>query len=209
MAATLYHVHDPMCSWCWGYRPTWELLRSELPAQVKVINVVGGLAPDSDEPMPLKQQELIASYWRNIAEELGTEFNFDFWTRCTPRRSTYPACRGVLAARRQDAEEDMIKAIQHAYYLRAMNPSDASTLVALADEINIDSQLFAEDLASPGLQSELEEEFALRRSLQVRVFPSLVIRIDESSWPVPLDYLNHLPGLAFIRSKLANPAPGA
>ncbi|MFT6977114.1 MAG: putative protein-disulfide isomerase, partial [Shewanella psychromarinicola] len=23
---TLYYVHDPMCSWCWGYRPTWDTL---------------------------------------------------------------------------------------------------------------------------------------------------------------------------------------
>ncbi|MCP4060185.1 MAG: DsbA family protein, partial [Pseudoalteromonas sp.] len=19
----LIYVHDPMCSWCWGYKPTW------------------------------------------------------------------------------------------------------------------------------------------------------------------------------------------
>jgi putative protein-disulfide isomerase len=20
---TLYYVYDPMCSWCWGYKPVW------------------------------------------------------------------------------------------------------------------------------------------------------------------------------------------
>ena len=23
---TLIYVHDPMCSWCWGFRPTFERL---------------------------------------------------------------------------------------------------------------------------------------------------------------------------------------
>jgi putative protein-disulfide isomerase len=133
----LYHVHDPMCSWCWGYRRVWDELRSALPESVVVVNVVGGLAPDSDEPMPMAQRETIAGYWGRIAEETGAEFNFDFWQQCEPRRSTYPACRAVIAAARQGAEEAMIDAIQRAYYLRAMNPSNTSTLVQLAIELGL------------------------------------------------------------------------
>ena len=36
----------------------------------------------------------------------GVRFNFDFWTHCTPKRSTYPACRAVIAARAQDPTLD-------------------------------------------------------------------------------------------------------
>ena len=25
--ATLYYVYDPMCSWCWGYKPTWDKVK--------------------------------------------------------------------------------------------------------------------------------------------------------------------------------------
>ena len=103
MKPILYYIHDPMCSWCWGYRPTWNALQQALPEDIQQVNVVGGLAPDSDEAMPMEQQKLIAGYWQRIAEELGTEFNFDFWTNCAPRRSTYPACRAILAAAAQDA----------------------------------------------------------------------------------------------------------
>ncbi|MCH8228041.1 MAG: DsbA family protein, partial [Proteobacteria bacterium] len=184
MKSILYYVHDPMCSWCWGYRPTWDALQQALPEDIQQLNVVGGLAPDSDEAMPLEQQKLIAGYWQRIAEELGTKFNFDFWTNCAPRRSTYPACRAVLAAAAQDAEEAMINAIQHAYYLRAMNPSDASTLIALAKDIGLDAQRFADDLASGGIQRELERHFALRRSIDAYSFPSLVLPIGQESYPV-------------------------
>ena len=75
---TLFYVHDPMCSWCWGYQRTWEQLRAALPDSVTVVNVVGGLASDSDEPMPPEQQETIAGYWAKVAEQTGAEFNFDY-----------------------------------------------------------------------------------------------------------------------------------
>jgi putative protein-disulfide isomerase len=54
-----------------------------------------------------------------------------------PRRSTYAACRAVIAARRQNPgyEEKMILAIQQAYYLEARNPADSHTLIELASEI--------------------------------------------------------------------------
>ena len=204
MKPILYYIHDPMCSWCWGYRPTWDALQQALPEDIQQVNVVGGLAPDSDEAMPMEQQKLIAGHWQRIAEELGTKFNFDFWTNCAPRRSTYPACRAVLAAAAQDAEEAMINAIQHAYYLRAMNPSDASTLIALAKDIGLDTQRFADDLASAGIQRELERHFALRRSIDVYSFPSLVLQIGQESYPVPLDYQDHQISAEFIAAKVAD-----
>ena len=204
MKPILYYVHDPMCSWCWGYRPTWDALQQALPEDIQQLNVVGGLAPDSDEAMPMEQQKLIAGHWQRIAEELGTKFNFDFWTNCAPRRSTYPACRAVLAAAAQGAEEAMINAIQHAYYLRAMNPSDASTLIALAKDIGLDTQRFTDDLASAGIQRELERHFALRRSIDVYSFPSLVLQIGQESYPVPLDYQDHQISAEFIAAKVAD-----
>jgi putative protein-disulfide isomerase len=190
-----------MCSWCWGYRRTWDALRRALPGSVTVVNVVGGLAPDSDVPMPAEQREAIAGYWARISEELGAEFNFDFWEKCEPRRSTYPACRAVIAAARHDAEEEMIDAIQRAYYLRAMNPSDNSTLVELAAELGLDRTRFAVDLVSVDVQHELERNFALRREIEVFSFPSLVLQVGGENFPVPLDYHSGDSALGFIRSK--------
>jgi putative protein-disulfide isomerase len=198
LQSVLYHVHDPMCSWCWGYRQTWNNLRDALPEEVRVVNVLGGLAADSNQPMPLEQRETIAGYWRAVTAKTGAEFNFDFWAKCTPRRSTYPACRAVLAAASQSAEQAMIDAIQHAYYLRAMNPSDDSTLIELAGELELDQNRFAADLRSPGTQQALEREFSLRRKLGVRAFPSLVLKQGEKLVPVIIDYRSHETALAEI-----------
>ncbi len=204
LRTTLHYVHDPMCSWCWGYRPTWERLRRALPETVSASNVLGGLAPDNDEPMPEEMRSSIRGHWRRIAETLGTEFNFAFWDRCAPRRSTYPACRAVLAAARQDREEDMILAIQQAYYLRAMNPSDNETLVVLADELDLDPGRFVVDLLSPGIHRELLVQVDRARQWQVPGFPALVLEIHGGFPHVPLDYRDYRTSLTAIRELLGN-----
>jgi putative protein-disulfide isomerase len=109
-----------------------------------------------------------------VQSMLGTEFNFDFWTECKPRRSTYPACRAVIAAGSQDQSDEIILAIQHAYYLHAMNPSDIETLVTLAEELHLDTQKFAQDLESKWLEQKFERQLEFTRRSPTNGCPSLV-----------------------------------
>jgi len=191
LGSTLFYVHDPMCSWCWGHRPQWTQLQAALPDSVLVKNVVGGLAPDSDNIMPLAQQQAISGYWKKIESMLGTQFNHDFWLQNTPRRSTYPACRSVISARWQDAEEKMIVAIQEAYYLIAKNPSDIETHIQLAAELGLDTGKFAADLCSEKLEKIFMQELQFARSLPINGFPSMVLQHQGQAHVIPLDYKDY------------------
>ena len=193
MPSTLYYVHDPMCSWCWGFRPALEALIADLPEDVRLARLLGGLAPDSDEPMPETMREHLQQTWRRIQDRIpGTRFNFDFWTRCAPRRSTWPACRAVIAARRQDPafDEAMTNAIQRAYYLQARNPSNRETLIELAGEVGADPAAFARDLDAEATHQTLAEEIARARAMGADSFPALVIDRPGSRWRIPVDYTN-------------------
>ncbi len=187
-----------MCSWCWGYRPVSDQLFGQLPDEVRLVKIVGGLAPDSDEPMPDHLRVGLPKGWRRIRDMLGTEFNFDFWTKCKPRRSTYPACRAVLAAAMQDKYDEMTDAIQRAYYLRAMNPSDLETLELLAEEIDLDSKIFARDIRSVEIEEELQEQVAFSRRSPIDGFPSLVLELGGQLIPIARDYKNPAPTIAHI-----------
>ena len=189
-----------MCSWCWGYRPVSDRLLQELPDTVKLKKIVGGLAPDSDQPMPAEVRDKIATAWERIHQMLGTEFNFDFWSECEPRRSTYPACRAVLAAGRQGKYDEMTDAIQRAYYLRAMNPSDLETLETLAAELNIDVGRFCIDVRSPEIESDLQRERSFSRKSPIDGFPSLALEIDGVMSAVTRDYMDHRPTIDHITS---------
>lgn len=198
----LIYIHDPMCSWCWGFRPGLEQLLGRLPPRVAVTRLLGGLARDSDQPMPVEMQRHLQDTWHRIEERIpGTRFNFDFWERCRPRRSTWPACRAVIAARRLDPslESAMIDAIQRAYYLEARNPSDTDTLAALAQHLGLDDARFVALLDAAETRSVLDDEMTAARSMGANSFPSLRLRITEDHWPVPVDYQQPDPMLDTIQ----------
>jgi len=203
MRDKLYYVHDPMCSWCWGYRPTWLRLQERLPESIAVVYLVGGLAHDSDLPMTDEMQSGLTHVWHRIHNELGAEFNFDFWTKNQPRRSTYPACRSVLAAEKINNKGlEMIEAIQLAYYTRAMNPSDISVLIQLAEEIGLDPHRFSDLMKQKSFEQEFKEELRFAHQLPIAGFPSLVLETGGRYIPIKLDYKDEQISLADIMSHL-------
>lgn len=180
-----------MCSWCWGFRPVWQQVQEALPDEIQARYVVGGLAPDSDAAMPQDMQLSIAATWQMIQKEIpGTQFNFDFWSRCLPRRSTYPACRAVIAAGKQKpaTESQMLLAIQQAYYLRAENPSDYPVLIQLAELIGLDKERFATDIHSDEVEQILQQNIQLAHSMYVYSFPSLILERNGKQDTIKIDY---------------------
>ena len=167
-----------------------EKVKEALPEGVGLRYVMGGLARDTDEPMPEEVRAYVQNAWREVSAQTGARFNWDFWTRCQPRRSTYPACRGVLcaAAQREEAGPVYFEAVQRAYYMEARNPSDADTLSALAGEIGLDVARFVKDLVSPEIDARLQADFAVRRRLGVRSFPSLILERGEVRTPLVIGY---------------------
>ena len=193
MKSILYYIHDPMCSWCWGFSQTLTDLIAELPENIEVIRLLGGLAPDSDEAMSPVMQEQIKTNWLRIEETIaGVKFNFDFWTKNIPRRSTYPACRAVIAARQQGEEYDvaMTQAIQRAYYQEARNPSDNSTLIEVAGELNLSTSKFENDFFSDDIENEFIHEMVFSRELYAESYPSLVLVIGDESFTIKINYNN-------------------
>ena len=59
---------------------------------------MGGLAPDSDEPMPFAMREYVSSAWRAVEERTGASFNHAFWTECQPLRAQNSSWHGTHVA---------------------------------------------------------------------------------------------------------------
>lgn len=197
----LIYIMDPMCSWCWAFRPVLADIRAAFP-ELGYYTLAGGLAADSDQPMPLGQQQQIALTWKRIETTVGTDFNHDFWRLCRPRRSTYPACRALLLARKEGKEDEMIRAIQHAYYLEAKNPSDVDTLSYCAHAIGMDADEFENQLAADLMKQELEQELEITHQLGVRSFPTVLLKRGSLWSEIPLDYLSSDPMVSSIRRLL-------
>ncbi|MCB5162517.1 DsbA family protein [Marinomonas algarum] len=193
MAATLIYCYDPMCSWCWGFHPTWTKLQQSLQGlmdanQLTIQPMLGGLAVDSDVPMPDEMKAKLEGTWHHIQSALGTEFNFDFWRTASPRRSTYPACRACYVARNSGLEEEMYHAIQKAYYLNAQNPSNLDTLMDCANQIGINTEGFTKAMQHVKDKQLIEQEIQQARQLGLNSFPSLAVLVGDKLTPIPLDY---------------------
>ena len=186
---SLIYVMDPMCSWCWAFSETLEHWM-QLHPDLNVLWVMGGLAPDSEEPMPHPMRDAIASTWKRIEVQTGARFNHDFWALNTPRRSTYPSCRAVISAGELHPEgrQLMTRAIQHAYYLEAKNPSDTTTLLECAESIGLDGRQFSELLSSEPIEVKLNSELDFCKSLGVQGFPALLLVEGEEIKPLALGY---------------------
>ena len=190
---TLYYVHDPMCSWCYAFRESWHKITVHFSDQLEFKRLLGGLAPDSDEPMSEATRKMVQNSWRRIEQSVtGVSFNFDFWAQNQPRRSTYPACRAVIAAREMgglDLDLKMTRAIQDSYYQQAKNPSDNSLLIDLAADLGLDRGRFSSALESDATEQQLQQEMAQARSMGADSYPSLVLQINtQSRWPIAINY---------------------
>ena len=182
-----------MCSWCWAFKPTWDRVKEELLGQVKVNYLLGGLAPESNQLMPIETRKYVKGNWQRIQEMIpDTRFNYDFWTSCEPRRSTYPACRAVICAKQQhpDFENLMIYGIQKSYYLEAQNPSNDDVLINIAESLGLDTDKFRIDLKSPQINEILLDEIKLARSMDMNSMPSLVFQINGTLKGIDIDYLD-------------------
>ena len=191
--ATLYYIHDPMCSWCYAFRESWQKITNHFAGRLEFVRLLGGLAPDSDEPMDEATRKMVQNSWRRIEQSVaGVQFNFDFWEQNRPRRSTYPACRAVIAARELggvEYDQLMTHAIQNGYYQQAKNPSDNGLLIELAVELGLDRGQFTSALAADETEQQLQREIAQARAMGVDSYPSLVLQINEQRrWPIAINY---------------------
>ena len=169
-------------------------LQRDLPRAVEVAYLVGGLAPDTLEPMPVSTRQMVQQAWRRIEQTVpGVHFNWAFWLQNTPMRSTYPACRAVLAAKklRADAELEMIRAIQAAYYQQAKNPSLLETLQACAQAVGLSAYAFSEAIASLEIEQQLQRDMQRARSMGAYSYPSLRLAYKDSVLPIAIDYCEH------------------
>ncbi len=182
-----------MCSWCYAFDNTLKQIESKLPQSINLVKIVGGLAPDSMEPMPKSLADSIQNNWKKIEQTVPKiQFNFDFWTINQAIRSTYPACRAVLAAKKQspDLEDKMIAQIQWAYYKNAQNPSLDETLIDCAKQINLDDPLFIADYKSNFINDQLLQQIHYAKHLGISSYPSLCIERNQQVRMLQLDYNN-------------------
>lgn len=99
----------------------------------------------------------------------------------------------------------MIDTIQRAYYLRALNPSDLTVLIGLAEELSqykslgLNLEQFIIDIGAVDTDKELVRQIGLARKLSQYGLPSLVLKLDSKYQQVSIDYSDYELTLNYIK----------
>lgn len=185
----LRYFGDPMCSWCWGFKPVLEQVDREYPELTRV-TIMGGLRGESREQMSDDLMNLVRGAWLRIEEATGQPFNHDLWRLHRPLATTLPACRAVLAARLMAPEKEwpFMVGMFGAYFTRAMDPTQKDTYLDVAQTVGFNVMDYERQLESQSVEDALNEDLRTTRAFGITGFPTVVLSLKESHYLISPGY---------------------
>lgn len=204
---------DPMCSWCYGFSPVVELLRARYGDVLPIRIVMGGLRPETTEPMPEAARRGLVRHWDEIAALAGVPFNSVWAEREGFVYDTHPAARAVVLARRTSGEAalDYLAAAHRAFYAEGRDVTQPDVLGDIAEGQGFDRGAFLTALEDEGLDQETWRDYVVAQRAGATGFPTLVVgpNADESFALVTRGYNRPEPIVAAVDGWLAGVRPAA
>lgn len=195
----LLYVGDPMCSWCYGFMPVLEQIRSDYEKTVPVKAVMGGLRPgEAAEVLDHKMARFLKHHWEQVSSATGQPFDYssleipeDSQAEDLKLYDTEPGARAVVTFRefRPEKEIDYFAALQTAYYAKAKDPTATETFTEALKGFDTDPDEFLKVFESDEIKYETSLDFQLARAVGATGFPSLVYLIHKTAYPVCRGYL--------------------
>jgi len=180
-AKKLLYFADPMCSWCWGFSPLIDRIRTDYPV-LDIELIVGGLRAGFKDPLGTAMREEILHHWRQVARTTGQTFTFENALPVEFVYDTEPACRAVVAVRRiqPDAGLDFLAAVHRAFYVDLRDVRQTAILQDIA-AVHVDGDEFADCYTDELTRLQTRHDFEKTRGFGIRGFPSLVVH-DERGY---------------------------
>jgi putative protein-disulfide isomerase len=193
----LWYFADPMCSWCWGFSPVIDALRSRYRERLQIALVLGGLRPGTATPLSSAARDEILHHWRAVHARTGQPFGFDHALPPGFVYDTEPPSRAVLAVASVDAALTFayFRVVQSAFYAEGRDVTQVDVLASLATDQGIDAATFRARFDSEAMRARTLAHFAHARRAGVRGFPALILQQDTKLTPVsegcqPLDVVD-------------------
>jgi putative protein-disulfide isomerase len=181
MKKELLFVVDPMCSWCWGFAPIIEELRTTLNDEYTFSLVLGGLRTKGEMAWNDRSKEYLRGHWKQVSQRTEQAFSDSLFEKEFFDYDTYPACKAVITVRElfgMQSAFTYLHTIQEAFYTRAEEITNVDVLNDLLNMAESDKKSFKTFFESDRAQLLMEHDFAKARSMGANAFPSVVV-IDE------------------------------
>jgi putative protein-disulfide isomerase len=145
-AATLHHVFDPLCGWCYAAAPLIETARA-LPGLAIALHGGGMLAGASRQTITPQWRAHVLPHDQRIAQLSGQPFGEGYVEGLLrdigATLDSEPPTTAILAAERLAGRGlDMLHRQQRAHYVEGRRIADPRVLEALACDLGLDPQAF-------------------------------------------------------------------
>ena len=175
MSQRLIYVMDPMCSWCWGFAPVVDAIGQVFPG-LPLHLVAGGLRPGVTDPLQASARRALAEHWSAVGEVSGQPLLTPDALPAGFIYNTEPACRALVVARQLDAARawPLVRLVQEAFYTQAMDVTQGSALLNLAERVGFAREAFQAAFVSAAAHAEVAGDFAWAGGLGISGFPTLL-----------------------------------
>lgn len=172
---TIFYVGDPMCSWCYGFTPELDMVKTNFP-DVPLKIIVGGLRANGTETFS-ELKSFLTGHWKEVHDRTLQPFSYKILENKELIYNTEPACRSVVVVRilSPESEYKYFKLLQQAFYNKNQDPTSLQTFKELAKSLGIDEAKFEIKFHSAEIIHETSKDFKLAISMGVRGFPSVIV----------------------------------
>jgi 2-polyprenyl-6-methoxyphenol hydroxylase-like FAD-dependent oxidoreductase/predicted DsbA family dithiol-disulfide isomerase len=172
----LQYFTDPVCSTCWTIQPQLRKLRMEYGDYLQINYCMGGLLPSwvNYDKGKIKNSQDAYEYWKSLANTYDMPVNPDVWKN-DPLPSSYPPAIAFKAAQMQDIDKAVIylRRLSELLFLKSINITDSSILLAEAFEAGLDVARFKRDLQGKA-EISFEKDIELVRTLGITTLPTFI-----------------------------------
>lgn len=192
-----FYFADPMCSWCYGFSPVIQQLKSNFEGRLPVRIVVGGLRAGNTKPMRPEDKDYIRNAWTRVGQASGQPFDFSFFDREGFVYDTEPACRAVVTMRNRhpDRALSFMGNISKAFYGNNRDVTTTDVLADLAAEAGDDRDEFSRDFQQTDIRNETFRDFLFAQQSGVTGFPCLVVGNEADGYGLVTNGFRPVDGL--------------
>lgn len=190
----LIYGYDPLCGWCYAFRPVMEAVTEAHP-DLHVRIACGGLVVgERVGPIADSRGYLLAGQ-EQLRQRAGVVFGDAFLNGLlaegTHISNSEPPCRAVWVAQQiaPDRAYAFAHELPHAHYWRGLPLDEANVLGDLAAEQGIDRDAFIARWQSDEAKRETQAWFAASRAEGVTMYPTLFYRDGNDTHLIVRGYL--------------------
>lgn len=182
---TLIYGFDPLCGWCFAFRPSMAALRAAFPALPITLRYGGLVTGERVAPIAATRDYLLnglEQVRRTAGVAAGAAFYEGLLAEGTYISNSEPPCRAIWAVEQlaPAAAYAFADSLPEAFYVHGRPLDDPTVLRELAEAQGVDGAAFLECWQSPSAVQATQQAFQQAQRAGFTTYPTLVYQRGDT-----------------------------